>query len=70
MKGQASLVGPLLQYFFVDYLCTQKRVSPQTVASYRDTFRLFLEFLQHTTGIAPTAARIADLGGDPHLGLP
>ena len=61
MKVQGTLVGPLLQYFFVDYLCTQKRVSPQTIASYRDTFRLLLEFLQRTTGIAPTAARIADL---------
>jgi integrase/recombinase XerD len=61
MKAQNSLLGPLLQYFFVDYLCTQKRVSPQTIASYRDTFRLLLEFLQTTTGIAPAAARIADL---------
>ena len=61
MKSQSTLLGPLLQYFFVDYLCTQKRVSPQTIASYRDTFRLLLEFLRDTTGIAPAAARIADL---------
>lgn len=63
MKTQSPLLGPLLQYFFVEYLCTQKRVSPQTIASYRDTFRLLLEFLQTTTGIAPAAARIADLEG-------
>jgi site-specific recombinase XerD len=61
MKTQSTLLGPLLQYFFVDYLCTQKRVSPQTIVSYRDTFRLLLEFLKTTTGIAPAAARIADL---------
>ena len=24
MKTQSTLLGPLLQYFFVDYLCTQK----------------------------------------------
>lgn len=33
-------VGPLLQIFFTEYLRAQKRLSEQTVASYRDTFRL------------------------------
>ena len=54
-------LGPLLPYFFVDYLCTQKPVSPHAIASYRDTLRLLLEFLRDTTGMAPAAARIADL---------
>jgi hypothetical protein len=61
MKPHATQLGPLLQHFFVDYLCTQKRASPQTIASYRDTFRLLLEFLRDTHGIAPAAAGIADL---------
>jgi integrase/recombinase XerD len=61
MKLHATQLGPLLQHFFVDYLCTQKRASPQTIASYHDTFRLLLEFLRDTHGIAPAAAGIADL---------
>lgn len=40
----STLVGPLLQAFFAEHLLTHKRVSSQTVDSYRDTFRLLLEF--------------------------
>lgn len=35
----------LLQRFFAEHLLTQRRVSPQTIAAYRDTFRLLLRFL-------------------------
>ena len=49
-----TLVGPLLQFFFTDYLIAQRRVSPQTIASYRDTFRLLLQFVARETGIGPT----------------
>ena len=41
-----TLVGPLLQRFFMEHLCNHKRLSPQTVKSYRDTFRLLLQYLQ------------------------
>jgi site-specific recombinase XerD len=57
----STLVGPLLQFFFTDYLVKQRRVSLQTVASYRDTFRLLLKFMQHETGIEPTSLRITQL---------
>jgi integrase/recombinase XerD len=56
-----TLVGPLLQFFFTDYLIAQRRVSPQTIASYRDTFRLLLQFVDHETGIGPTALPVASL---------
>jgi integrase/recombinase XerD len=45
----------------VEYLGTQKRVRPQTIASDRDPFRLLLEFLRDTHGIGAAAAGIADL---------
>lgn len=61
MKQNANHIGPLLQNFFVAYLCTQKRASPQTIASYRDTFRLLLEFLRDKHGIEPAAVCVADL---------
>jgi hypothetical protein len=56
-----TLVGPLLQFFFTDYLIAQRRVSPQTIARYRDTFRLPLQFVDHETGIGPTALPVASL---------
>lgn len=57
----SSLVGPHVQAFFADYLCQQRRLSPQTIVSCRDTFRLFLVFLRNQTGVEPSALRIADL---------
>jgi integrase/recombinase XerD len=54
-------VGPLLQAFFMDYMCSQKRASPRTVQSYRDTFCLLLEFLRKTTGRQPTALVMSDI---------
>jgi site-specific recombinase XerD len=56
-----TLVGPLLQIFFTDYLVAQKRLSLQTVASYRDTFRLLLQFVHRETGIEPVALPISTL---------
>jgi integrase/recombinase XerD len=54
-------IAPHLQAFFADYLCRQKRLSPQTIVSCRDTFRLLLTFLRAHTGIEPSALRIADV---------
>jgi integrase/recombinase XerD len=57
----ATAVGPLLQSFFTEYLVAQKRLSPQTVASYRDTFRLLLRSIHRDTGVGPAALTIAQL---------
>lgn len=61
MKPKPGHLGPLLQNFFVDHLCTHKRASPQTIASYRDTFRLLLEFIHTKQGIEPVAVCVTDL---------
>ena len=63
----STLVGPLLQFFFADYLVKQRRVSMQSVASYRDTFRLLLKFIKGETGVEPSFLRIAQL--DAHTVL-
>ena len=34
----------ILQSFFTKRLIAQRRASPHTIASYRDTFRLLLKF--------------------------
>jgi site-specific recombinase XerD len=54
-------LAPVLQAFFTERLLTQRRVSPHTVASYRDTFRLLLIFAQQRTGKAPSRLDLADL---------
>jgi site-specific recombinase XerD len=59
-----TFVGPLLQIFFTDHLVAQRRLSPQTIASYRDTFRLLLQFVHRETGIEPVALPIATLDAD------
>lgn len=59
--SQPVLLGPLLQLFFTDHLVAQKRLSEQTVASYRDTFRLLLRFVHSETGVGPASLAIPAL---------
>jgi site-specific recombinase XerD len=54
-------LAPSLEAFFTDRLLRQRRVSPNTVASYRDTFRLLLGFLHQKTGTPPTRLKLTDL---------
>lgn len=51
----------LLEAFFTDRLMRQRRVSPHTIAAYRDTFRLLLGFAQQRLGKAPSSLMIEDL---------
>ncbi len=51
----------LLQTFFTDRLYQQRRASPHTIASYRDTFRLLLHFAQAHLGTAPAALTLPAL---------
>jgi site-specific recombinase XerD len=54
-------LAPVLQGFFTDRLARQKKASPNTVAAYRDTFRLLLAFAQGKTGKPPSQLSLADL---------
>jgi len=51
----------LLQGFFTDRLMQQKRASPHTVASYRDTFRLLLQFAQKRLRTSPVQLNLEDM---------
>jgi site-specific recombinase XerD len=53
--------APLLQAFFSERLLDQRRASPHTIAAYRDTFRLLLEFAQRRLRKAPTQLDLQDL---------
>ena len=43
----------LLQSFFTSRLMQQRQASPHTIGSYRDSFRLLLQFAQKRLGVAP-----------------
>ena len=62
-----GLVGPHLQAFFAEHLLAHKRASPETIACYRDTFRLLLRFMRERTGAEPAALPLAALDADAVL---
>jgi integrase/recombinase XerD len=51
----------LVQAFFTDRLLRQRSASPNTVAGYRDTFRLLLRFAKERLGKVPTKLSLEDL---------
>src|SRR5215831_9508701 len=57
----SQVIAPHVQAFFAEYLAQQRRLSPQTILSCRDTFRLWLTFLRDQTGVEPAALRLADV---------
>ena len=56
-----TALAPTLQGFFVERLAGQLGASPNTVAAYRDTFRLLLAFTAERTGTQPSSIEIGDL---------
>ena len=66
MTSLANFPG-LLEAFFTDRLMNQRQASPHTIASYRDTFRLLLEFVQLRLKKAPSSLALDDLDA-PLLG--
>ena len=58
----------LLESFFTKRLIAQRRASPHTIGSYRDTFRLLLQFAEKQLGKAPSRLMLEDLQA-PFLGV-
>jgi len=56
-----TALAPTLQAFFTQRLITQRNSSPQTIAAYRDTFRLLLSFAHQQTGKQPFELDLGDL---------
>ena len=54
----------LLQAFFCERLLHQRRVSPHTIAAYRDTFRLLLLYAQEQLRKAPSDLRLENLDAE------
>jgi site-specific recombinase XerD len=51
----------LIQTFFAEHITQQRALSPCTVAAYRDTFMLFLDFTTRHCGKSPASMKLADI---------
>jgi integrase/recombinase XerD len=56
-----SALAPTLQAFFTERLVRQRQASPQTIAAYRDAWRLLLTFAAARTGTQPSRLDIAEI---------
>lgn len=63
----ANAFPALLQRFFTERLCRQRRASEHTIAGYRDTFRLLLRYAAERRGTTPSTLRLEDLDA-PFIG--
>jgi len=57
----ATIFAVLLENYFTDRLMQQRKASPHTIASYRDTFRLLLKYAQSRLNKAPSDLAMEDL---------
>jgi len=60
----AARFSVLVQQFFLDRLIEQRNVSPRTVASYRDTFRLLFRFTQKYLRKPPDKLTLAEFNAE------
>ena len=65
-KPTANPLPALVQNFFTQHLMTERQLSPCTVASYRDTFRLLLGYFQAQTHRSASQQRLEDWDA-PHI---
>ena len=56
-----SALAPTLEAYFTERLIGQRQASPNTVAAYRDAWRLLLAYAQTRTGKTPNRLDIGDL---------
>lgn len=56
-----TALAPTLEAFFTERLLSQRRASPNTIAAYRDAFRLLLVFVHKATGIQPAKLQLETL---------
>jgi site-specific recombinase XerD len=59
-----TLIASTLQAFFTERLTQHRQASPRTVAAYRDTLKLLLQFIHTRTGKTPSQLDWDDLGAD------
>ena len=60
MRSSATLAG-LLESFFTQRLMNQRQASPHTISSYRDTFRLLLQFARQRLHKSPARLEFEEI---------
>ncbi len=69
MKNDNYLFQELIQKYFLKYMYQQKNVSPETLKSYRDTFRLFIKYINEQHKISPTKITFEFIEAEYMIGL-
>ena len=69
MKPDNKSFQVLIQKFFLQWLMAQRNVSPETVKSYRDTFRIFIKHLEAAHKVKPSAITINNLEAEYIIGF-
>lgn len=64
MRSDIPSMQTLLQNYFLQRLLQQRKVSPETTYSYRDTFRIYLSYMRQVHQLSPTEVGVEhfDLG--------
>jgi integrase/recombinase XerD len=62
-------IQTLIQKYFLQWLMAQRNVSPETIKSYRDTFRLYLRYTETHCGVTPAKISITQFDADHILGF-
>lgn len=57
----STSLAPFLERFFTQRLIQQRQVSPHTISSYRDTFRLLLKFAHRRQHKPPSRLRVEEI---------
>ena len=63
MTASASL-HILIEGFFLEWMERDRKLSENTIASYRDSFSLFLRWLREARGVDPIDISMSDLTAD------
>ena len=64
ITSKSPSFAALVQYYFTEYLINQRALSSRTIASYRDSIMLFLNFAHAHIGKTPTALELTDITPD------
>jgi site-specific recombinase XerD len=64
MSRAGATFQEMLESWFLAWLMGHRGLSPQTVASYRDSFKLLLRWLDEERGIRPEDVVFDDVGRD------
>jgi len=69
MKQNRENFQFLIQKYFLQWMMTQRNISPETIKSYRDTFRLYLNYVEKHCDIEPSSVTIQNFDADCILGF-